>query len=188
MKNVWKSTSISDRFDPWIDPWRLFYTRSKNKKKKKRGKKEKKEERKKQRVRDGELIVSMVDSRAGDRICCFHRWRRFFSLPSLLPARETRSRINGDGGCGGGARVAVFRERGFESSEGKKFDKLRLCGDSLSFSLSLVSTLCKPDRFDICHENRSACRQTVCHSVARFAWKYILVDRCFPKSWADKEQ
>lgn len=140
MKNVWKSTSISDRFDPWIDPWRLFYTRSKNKKKKKRGKKEKKEERKKQRVRDGELIVSMVDSRAGDRICCFHRWRRFFSLPSLLPARETRSRINGDGGCGGGARVAVFRERGFESSEGKKFDKLRLCGDSLSFSLSLVST------------------------------------------------
>lgn len=42
-------------------------------KQKKGGGKKKKEEEKKQRVRDGELIVSMVDSRAGDRICCFHR-------------------------------------------------------------------------------------------------------------------
>lgn len=32
--------------------------------------------------------------------------------------------------------MAVFRERGFESSEGKKFDKLRLCGGFFS-SLSL---------------------------------------------------
>lgn len=95
----------------------------------------------------GELIVSMVDSRARDRICCFHRWCRFFSLP------ETRSRINGDGS----SRVAVA---GRESSEGKKFDKPRLCGGFFSL-YSLALSVNRP--VDICHENRSACRQTERH-------------------------
>lgn len=95
----------------------------------------------------GELIVSMVDSRPGDRICCFHRWCRFFSLP------ETRSRINGDGS----SRVAVA---GRESSEGKKFDKPRLCGGFFSL-YSLPLSVNRP--VDICHENRSACRQTERH-------------------------
>ena len=86
-----------------------------------------------------------------------------------------------------------------ESSEGKKFDKLRLCGDfffsqpfasfSLSLSLSLFLFLSVNRPVDICHENRSACRQTVRPlRVESRENIFRLVDRCFPKSWADKEQ